>query len=43
MINLFLVYKNKDGENEVMESNSQTMAIEEHIRSYSDLLLSSKT
>lgn len=37
-----LVYKNKDGENEVMESNSQTMAIEEHIRSYSDLLLSSK-
>lgn len=37
-----LVYKNKDGENEVMESNSQTMAIEEHIRSYSDLILSSK-
>ena len=37
-----LVYKDKNGENEVMESNSQTMAIEEHIRSYSDLLLSSK-
>lgn len=37
-----LVYKNKDGENEAMESNSQTMAIEEHIRSYSELLLSSK-
>ena len=37
-----LVYKDKDGENEAMESNSQIMAIEEHIRSYSDLLLSSK-
>nr|WP_275112232.1 AAA family ATPase [Streptococcus sp. DFI.7.26] len=37
-----LVYKDKDGENETMESNSQIMAIEEHIRSYSDLLLSSK-
>ena len=37
-----LVYKDTNGENEVMESNSQTMAIEEHIRSYSDLLLSSK-
>lgn len=37
-----LVYKDKNGENEVMESNSQIMAIEEHIRSYSDLLLSSK-
>ena len=37
-----LVYKDKDGENEAMESNSQTMAIEEHIRSYSELLLSSK-
>mgnify|MGYP000653071623 CR=1 FL=1 len=34
-----LVYKDKDGENEAMESNSQIMAIEEHIRSYSDLLL----
>ena len=37
-----LIYKDKGGENEVMESGSQTMAIEEHIRSYSDLLLSSK-
>ena len=37
-----LIYKDKGGENEVMESVSQTMAIEEHIRSYSDLLLSSK-
>ena len=37
-----LVYKDKDGENEVMESNSETMAIEEHLRSYSELLLSSK-
>lgn len=37
-----LVYKDKDGENEAMESNLQIMAIEEHIRSYSDLLLSSK-
>ena len=37
-----LVYKDKDGENEAMESNSQTMAIEEHIRSYSELLLISK-
>lgn len=37
-----LVYKEKDRENEVMESNSQTVAIEEHIRSYSNLLLSSK-
>ena len=37
-----LVYKDKDGENEAMESNLQTMAIEEHIRSYSELLLSSK-
>lgn len=37
-----LVYKDKDGENETMESNSQIMAIEGHIRSYSDLLLSSK-
>ena len=37
-----LVYKDKDGENEAMESNSQTMAIEEHIRSYSELLLTSK-
>ena len=36
------IYKDKGGENEVMESGSQTMAIEEHIRSYSDLLLSSK-
>ena len=38
-----LVYKDKDGENEAVESNSQTIAIEEHIKSYSDLLLSSKT
>ena len=37
-----LVYKDKDGENEAMESNSQTMAIEKHIRSYSELLLTSK-
>lgn len=37
-----LIYKDKDGGNEVMESGSQTMAIEEHIKSYSDLLLSSK-
>ena len=37
-----LVYKDKDGENEAMESNSQTMAIEEHIRSYSELLLTTK-
>ncbi|UXY41556.1 AAA family ATPase [Granulicatella adiacens] len=37
-----LVYKDKDGENEAVESNSQTIAIEEHIKSYSDLLLSSK-
>lgn len=37
-----LVYKDKGEENEAVESNSQTVAIEEHIRSYSELLLSSK-
>ena len=37
-----LIYKDKGGENEAVESNSQTVAIEEHIRSYSELLLSSK-
>lgn len=37
-----LVYKDKGEENEAVESNSQTVTIEEHIRSYSELLLSSK-
>ena len=37
-----LVYKDKGEENEAVESNLQTVAIEEHIRSYSELLLSSK-
>ena len=37
-----LVYKDKGEENETVESNIQTMAIEEHIKSYSELLLSSK-
>lgn len=37
-----LVYKDKGEENEAEESNSQTVAIEDHMRSYSELLLSSK-